>query len=98
VAAIAAIRAGALTPAVDNVIGGNTFDTLLDGLADVFYRDGSTYAAVSGDTALVAAIALVPTAVIALGLLRRERHGVGNIGLESAVVLVLYGATVFLVL
>jgi cation:H+ antiporter len=98
VVSISAIRAGALTLAVANVIGGNTFDTLLIGVADVFYRDGSIYAAVGDEAALVAAVALVATAVIALGLLRRERHGVGNIGLESAVVLVLYVLTVFLIL
>lgn len=98
VVSISAIRAGALTLAVANVIGGNTFDTLLVGAADVFYRDGSVYAAVGDQSSLVAAIALVATATVTLGLLRRERHGVGNIGLESVVVLVLYVATMFLVL
>ncbi len=98
VVSISAIRAGALTLAVANVIGGNTFDTLLVGLADVFYREGSIYAAVGDESALAAAVALVATAVITLGLLRRERHGVGNIGLESAVVLVLYALTVFFIL
>jgi cation:H+ antiporter len=97
VVSISAIRAGALTLAVANVIGGNTFDTLLVGLADVFYRDGSIYAAVGDEAILVAGIAVVATAVVTLGLLRRERHGVGNIGVESVVVLVLYAATVLLV-
>lgn len=90
VVSIAAIRAGALTLAVANVIGGNTFDTLLVIVADVFYRDGSVYSAVSSETALVAALAIIMTAIITIGLLRRERHGVGNIGTESAVVLGLY--------
>jgi cation:H+ antiporter len=98
VVSISAVRSGALTLAVANVIGGNTFDTLLVGVADVAYREGSIYAAVGQETALVAAVALVATAVVTLGLLRRERHGVGNIGVESVVVLILYGATVLLVL
>jgi cation:H+ antiporter len=98
VVAIAAVRAGALTLAVANVIGGNTFDTLLVGVADVAYREGSIYAAVGDESALVAAVALVATAVITLGLLRRERHGVGNIGVESVTVLVLYAATILVVL
>jgi cation:H+ antiporter len=97
VVSIAAIRAGALTLAVANVIGGNTFDTLLVAVADVAYRDGSIYAAVGSGPTLVAAVNLVATAIIAMGLLRRERHGVGNIGVESAVVLVLYVTTVLLV-
>jgi cation:H+ antiporter len=98
VVAIAAVRAGALTLAVANVIGGNTFDTLLVGVADVAYREGSISAAVGDESALVAAVALVATAVITLGLLRRERHGVGNIGVESVTVLVLYAATILVVL
>jgi cation:H+ antiporter len=97
VVSISAIRAGALTLAVANVIGGNTFDTLLVVVADVAYRDGSVYAAVGTETMLVAAIAIVMTAIITLGLLRRERHGVGNIGTESAVVLGLYALAVVLV-
>jgi cation:H+ antiporter len=98
VVSISAVRAGALTLAVANVIGGNTFDTLLVGAADVAYREGSIYAAVGQESALVAAVALVATAAITLGLLRRERYGVGNIGVESVVVLILYGATVLLLL
>jgi cation:H+ antiporter len=98
VVSIAAVRAGALTLAVANVIGGNTFDTLLVGVADVAYRDGSVYAAVGDEAAAVAAVALVATAIITLGMLRRERHGVGNMGMESLVVLGLYAATVVLVL
>ncbi|MEX0835544.1 MAG: hypothetical protein WD010_05605 [Nitriliruptor sp.] len=97
VVSIAAIRAGALTLAVANVIGGNTFDTLLVVVADVAYQDGSVYAAVGPETALVAAITITMTAIITLGLLRRERHGVGNIGTESALVLGLYALSVLLV-
>lgn len=98
VVSIAAVRAGALTLAVGNVIGGNTFDTLLVGVADVAYRDGSVYAAVGAQQTLLASIGVMITAVLVLGLLRRERHGVANIGTESVVVLVLYVAAVVAVL
>jgi cation:H+ antiporter len=97
VVAISAVRAGALTLAVGNVIGGNTFDTLLVVAADVAYRDGNIYAAVGDDVALLSAIAIIATAVLTLGLLRRERHGVGNIGVESVTVLVLYAAAIVLI-
>jgi cation:H+ antiporter len=96
VVSISAIRAGALTLAVANVIGGNTFDTLLVGVADVAYRDGSVYAAVGDEQMMVASLVLVATAVLSLGLLRRERHGLGNIGLESVVVLLIYAVTALL--
>lgn len=98
VVSIAAIRAGALTLAVANIIGGNTFDTLMLVAADVSYRDGSVYAAVGTEASLVAAISIIATAVIALGLIRRERHGVANIGFESATVLGLYALTVVMIL
>jgi cation:H+ antiporter len=96
VVSISAIRAGALTLAVANVIGGNTFDTLLVGAADVAYRDGSVYAAVGDEQMMVASLVLVATAVLSLGLLRRERHGLGNIGLESVVILLVYAVTALL--
>lgn len=98
VVSVSAVRAGALTLAVGNVIGGNTFDTLLVGAADIAYRDGSVYPAVGGEQTLLAAIGVVATAVVILGLLRRERHGVGNIGMESAAVLALYGLAVAVLL
>lgn len=98
VVSISAVRAGALTLAVGNVIGGNTFDTLLVGAADVAYRDGSVYAAVGSGQTLLAAIAVVATAVLIVGLLRRERFGVANIGTESVVVLALYVLAVATVL
>ena len=90
VVSVAAVRSGALTLAVGNVIGGNTFDTLLVGVADLAYREGSVYAAVGAEQTFLTGMALLATAVITLGLLRRERHGIGNIGMESAVVLALY--------
>lgn len=87
-------RAGALTLAVGNVIGGNTFDALLVVAADLADRPGSVYAAVGAEQAFVTSISVVATAVIVLGLLRRERHGMSNIGFESVLVLVLYAAVV----
>lgn len=94
VVAVSAVRRGALTLAVGNVIGGNTFDTLLVGVADIGYRDGSVYSAVGPQQSLLASIAIVATAVLLMGLLRRQRHGLGNIGMESVVVLALYAFAV----
>jgi cation:H+ antiporter len=98
VVGISAVRQGALTLAVGNVIGGNTFDTLLVGVADVAYRDGSVYAAVGASQSLYAGLAIVMTGVILLGLLRRERYGVARIGSESVAVLFLYAIGIVLVL
>lgn len=93
VVAIAAVRRGALTLAVGGVIGGNCFDTLFAAVADVAYRPGSLYhaagAAGSRELMLLAA-GIVMTAVLLLGLLRREKHGPAGIGLESVAILVIY--------
>lgn len=97
VVSLAAVRAGALTLAVANVIGGNTFDTLLVVVADAVYVDGPIYADVGTAPTLVATLSLVATAILVLGLLRRERHGVGNIGVESVAVLGIYALAFVLV-
>jgi cation:H+ antiporter len=36
------------------------------------------------------ALSLLMAAVLLLGLIRREEHGIGNIGFESVLVLALY--------
>lgn len=96
VIALAAVRRGALTLAVGDILGGNTFDVLFLSMADAFYLDGSIYAAVARGDRLWASVAMLMAAVLQMGLLRRERHGLGNIGFESALVLLLYLGTVAL--
>lgn len=98
VVSVSAVRRGALTLAVGNVIGGNSFDTLMVGTADVAYRDGSAYAAVGSQQTLLAAVGIVMTAVMVIGLLRRQRHGVVNIGTESVVVVAFYVGAVIVIL
>ncbi len=90
VTSVAAVRRGALTLAVGGVLGGNAFDTLFAALADVAYREGSIYHAVTSTELALTALTLLMGAVLLLGLLRRERVGPGRIGLESVMVLLLY--------
>lgn len=92
VTAIAAVRRGALTLAVGDILGGNCFDLLLLAAADVAYRSGAIYAAVGGAELFVMALSILLAGVLLLGLLRRERHGPANIGFESVLVIVLYVA------
>ncbi|ERJ20156.1 sodium/calcium exchanger membrane protein [Salinisphaera shabanensis T35B1] len=91
VTSIAAVRRGALQLAVGGIIGGNAFDCLFAGAADLAYRDGSIYHAVPEQTLLWMALSILMTGVLLLGLIRREKNGVGNIGFESATMVVLYG-------
>jgi cation:H+ antiporter len=90
VTAIAAVRQGALTLAVGGIIGGNTFDVLFLVFADVAYREGSIYHAISEQPLFIISLTLLLTAILLLGLIRRERRGVANIGFESAAVLIFY--------
>jgi cation:H+ antiporter len=90
VTTLAAVRHGALTLAVGGIIGGNTFDVLFLVFSDVAYREGSIYHAISDQPLFIISLTILLTAFLLMGLIRRERRGVANIGFESAAVLVLY--------
>ncbi|WP_341868833.1 sodium:calcium antiporter [Sulfitobacter delicatus] len=87
VTTLVAVRRGALQLAVGGIIGGNTFDTLFLTLSDVGYRDGSLYHAITADDLFWLTVAMMMTAVLTLGLIFRQRHG---IGWESIGLLVIY--------
>ncbi|KKL47023.1 hypothetical protein LCGC14_2339730, partial [marine sediment metagenome] len=95
VTAIAAVRIGAVSLAVGDVIGGNAFEVMFLCAADLFY-DGSIYDTMSAQDRTTGLIAMLMTGVLLLGMLRREKSGIGNIGFESALVLVLYAGSVAL--
>jgi cation:H+ antiporter len=99
VTTLAAIRFGALTLAVGNILGTNCFNVMVIAAADVTYRGGSIYHAVTGQQLVWSAIAILLTGILLLGLLRRERYGIARMGFESFLVLVVYvGAAVSVVL
>lgn len=87
VTVIAAVRAGALTLAVGDIIGGNCFDVLFLAVADVAYRSGSIYGVIGERTLFLLGLTLLLTGVFAAGLLYREKRG---IGFEGIAILVLY--------
>lgn len=91
VTTLAAVRVGSLQLAVGGIIGGNAFDTLFAAFADIAYRDGSIYHAISGPDFFLTAIIVTMTSVLVLGLVRREKRG---IGFEGWFVMVLYAAAV----
>ena len=81
VTTIAAVRRGALQLAIGGIIWGNMFDALFVASADIAYREGSIYNAISERTVFWMSLVIVMTTVLLLGLLRRERQGPGG---ESA--------------
>jgi cation:H+ antiporter len=90
VTALAAVRMGALTLAVGDILGGNAFDALIVAFSDWAYLDGSIFVAAGPEQGFLLALATLLTSVLLMGLVYREKHGIGNIGLESFVVLTLY--------
>lgn len=98
VTSIAAVRRGALTLAVGGVVGGNCFDTLFLAAADVAYRPGSLYHAMGDQQSFMIALTILLTGTLLMGLMRREKSGIANIGFESFMILVLYGGAVVFML
>lgn len=92
VTTIAAIRRGALTLAVGDIVGGNFFDVLFVCLADLAYRKGSIYDApgISQRESFITALAILVNVILLMGLIYRQRRGPANIGFESVFMLVVY--------
>ena len=95
VTAIAAVRIGAVSLALGDIIGGNAFEVMFLSAAD-FVHAGSIYDAMTDRDRTTALIAIIMTGVLLLGMLRREKFGVASIGFESALVLVLYAGSLVL--
>ncbi|MCA1795238.1 MAG: hypothetical protein LC660_15455 [Desulfobacteraceae bacterium] len=98
VTSIAAVRRGALTLAVGGIIGGNAFDTLFTAASDIAYRDGSIYHTMTEGVLLWVCLTIIMSAILMMGLIRRERSGPGRIGLESVLIIILYLSGVCLLL
>jgi len=74
VTAVAAVRRGALALAVGDIVGGNSFDTLFAAVSDIAYRDGSIFAAVGNREMFLTVLPLIMSAVLLMGMLRREKR------------------------
>jgi cation:H+ antiporter len=92
----AAVHRGALQMAIGGIIGGNTFDVLFLTVSDIGYRDGSIYHAIGKDDLFWLTAGMTMTAILTLGMLYRQRHGPAGIGIESILLLLVYGGAVAL--
>jgi len=90
VTTIAAVRRGALTLAIGDIVGGNIFDVLFVCFADLAYLRGSIYHDAGPNGIFVAALAITLNILLLLGLLDRQKRGIGNIGFESALIILVY--------
>ena len=92
VTTLAAVRRGALTLAVADIVGGNTFDMMFIVVVDIAYLSGSAFGAptVGMREIFLVGLIILLNVILLLGMLYRQTSGPGNIGLESVLVLVTY--------
>ncbi len=94
VAAVAAVRRGAMTLAVSAVIGGNALDVLNLAVGDVFYRSGSLFHVATEEELFLTAGAVLMTVVLLAGLILRQARGWARIGFEGVLLIVVYAGIV----
>lgn len=97
VTTIAAIRIGALTLAVSNIFGTNCFNMLVVAAADTGYVQGSIYHDMAPVQMMWGLVSILMTAILLLGLVRRQTYGIGRIGFESALILGVYAIALIIV-
>lgn len=91
VVSIAAVRLGAVDMAVGNLFGSNIFNFFILALDDIFYREGSLYAAISSSHLLSAFIIVLMSTVACLGLLLRPRKKMfWLLSIDTLIILLLY--------
>lgn len=87
---LAAVRQKALALAVGNIIGGNSFDVLFVAFSDIAYQDGSILHNITTYQSFILAMTMLMVSILIMGLLHRQRKGIGNIGWESALIILIY--------
>lgn len=90
IVAISAVKRGALTLSVGNIIGGNSFDVLFIAFADIAYGKGSILHAITQNQVFIMALTILMSSILILGMLHREREGIGKIGWESLTIIIIY--------
>lgn len=83
-----AIRIGAYSMAVANILGTNALEIALFLPADIAYRDGSIIDAMRPSSAFLAALGALVTAVYVWGILERRDRTIVGMGWDSLAVLV----------
>lgn len=94
VTCIAAVRRGAPTLAVSDIVGGNLFDVFFVAAADIAYLRGSLFHApgVGAREAFLTAVTILLNLVLLTGLVLRQKHGPANIGFEGVLMIAIYAA------
>lgn len=97
VTSIVAVRIGALTLAVSNIFGTNCFNMLVVAAADAGYSQGSIYHDMAPVQMTWGLVSILMSAILLLGMVRRETYGIGRIGFESALILAVYAVALIII-
>lgn len=98
VAALAALRLGAVDLAVSNIFGSNMFNILLLAVYDLVYRRGNLWEVLAPIHGFSAVAAALMTAVAIAGLLyQRERRPRWYVGWEALLLVLLYAGSLYVV-
>lgn len=95
-AALAAVRLGAVELAVGNLFGSSVFNMLAVGIADFFYLDGPFLGTISPEFALVGLLGLLLTLMALVGQLARIERRFLFIELDALAIFVVYLLGLFL--
>ncbi len=87
---ISAVRIGAYTMAISNIFGSNLIMLVLVFPADILFRAGPILQDTSRTVSLALAFGIAVTAIFLSGLIVRRKPRLGTVGLDSALVLVVF--------
>ncbi len=90
IAAIGAVRLGALDLAVGNLFGSSVFNMLGLGVADLFFTSGNLLASIDSSFILVVILGLLMTNIALFGNLSRVERRIGFIELDALLILLVY--------
>ncbi len=90
---LAAVRIGAHTMAISNIFGSNLLMVALVLPADIAYSGAPVLGAIDQATAFALVSGVLVTAIYLAGLLIRSRRTIFGMGIDSALVLVVYAMT-----
>lgn len=90
---ITAARLGAYTMAISNIFGSNLIMLVLVFPADILYRGGPILQGTTQTVGLALSFGIAVTAIYLIGLIVRRKPRVGRLGLDSALVIVVFMAS-----
>lgn len=89
---LGSVRQGNHQMAVSNILGTNCLEVALFLVADVAYRGGPMLAEAGPGAMLAAAVGMLVTCILLLGLLLRRDRTIARMGWDSLAILIVYGA------